>query len=319
MDLNLQSFLEKYYSPDEKVILACSTGPDSMFLLYELLKTTFKNNIVACYFNHKLRVEADEEEKFLENLGKKLNFQVEIASANIKEIRDKLYPSISIEELAREKRYMFFSAICEIHKTKKVLTAHHLDDKIETFFFNLSRGSKLTGFINMTNPSPTREKLEGGFILRPLLNLEKSEILKYLDENKLEYRIDKTNFDIDITRNLFRNEIIPKFFKVNSNFKNNISNTLNYFEELKNYIDDDVKRFLKEKDFFIISDFHILSIFLQKEIIRYIYFISNGNSTIGLSEANISEIIKFINGKNNKTIKEIKNLKMKKDGNRVYY
>ena len=74
-------------------------------------------------------------------------------------------------------------------------------------------------------------------VLRPLLNLEKSQILKYLDENNLEYRIDKTNFDNDITRNLFRNEIIPKFYKVNSQFKNNIKNTLDYFEELKNHID----------------------------------------------------------------------------------
>ncbi len=330
--LNLQSFLEKYYSPNEKIILACSTGPDSMFLLYELLKTSYKDQIVACYFNHKLRVEADEEEIFLEKLWEKLWFQVEIASADIKKIRDTLYPSISIEELAREKRYMFFSAICQIHNTKKIMTAHHLDDKIETFFFNLARWSKLTGLINMTNPPPALgAKLEGGFILRPLLSLEKSEILKYLDENKLEYRIDKTNFDNDITRNHLRNEIIPKFQKVNPKFKQNIKNTLNYFEELKNHIDEEVKNFLQNKvplnkgdvvrqeDFFEINSFNSLSSFLQKEIIRYIYYVSNWNSTIWLSEANIDEIIKFINWKWNKTIKEIKGLSMKKDWNKIFY
>lgn len=308
--LDLQKFLEKYYSPNEKIILACSTWPDSMFLLYELLKTTYKDQIVACYFNHKLRLEADEEEKFLENLGKKVWFQVEIGSWDIKKIRDTLYPSISIEELAREKRYMFFSAICQIHNTKKIMTAHHLDDKIETFFFNLARGSKLTGLINMTQ--------NYGNILRPLLHLEKAEILKYLDENKLEYRIDKTNFDNDITRNLFRNEIIPKFYKVNSKFKQNISNTLNYFEELKNHIDEEVKEFLWEKEYFEIDKFNSISNFLQKEIIRYIYYISNWNSTIWLSEANIWEIIKFINWKWNKTIKEIKGLKMKKNWNKIF-
>lgn len=309
--LDLQSFLEKYYQSDEKIILACSTGPDSMFLLYELLKTSFKNNIVACYFNHKLRIEADEEEIFLENLGKKLGFEVEIGSADIKKIRDTLYPSISLEELAREKRYMFFSAVCEIHGTKKLMTAHHMDDKIETFFFNLARGTKLTWLINMTE--------NYGNILRPLLALEKNQILNYLKENNWEYRIDNTNLDNEITRNHFRNEIIPKFYKVNSKFKENITNTLNYFEEIKNHLDEEVKKFLWEKWYFEINAFHNLSTLIQKETIRYIYYISNNNSTIWLSEANINEIIKFINGKNNKTIKEIKWLKMNKDGNKIYF
>lgn len=311
MNLDLQNFLDTYYHPNEKIILACSTWPDSMFLLYELLKTSYKHQIVACYFNHKLRIEADEEEVFLENLGKKLWFEVEIASADIRKIRDTLYPSISLEELARQKRYMFFSAVCEIHETKKIMTAHHMDDKIETFFFNLARGSKLTGLINMTQ--------NYGNVLRPLLWLQKSEILEYLDTNNLEYRIDSTNTDNDITRNHFRNEIIPKFYSVNSKFKENINNTLTYFEEIKNYIDEEVKRFLEEKGYFEITLFNSLSPLIQKEVIRYIYYISNGQSTIWLSEANIWEILKFINGKNNKTIKEIKNLKMRKDGNKIYY
>jgi tRNA(Ile)-lysidine synthase TilS/MesJ len=66
--INIEEFLQKYYKFDEKIILACSTGPDSMFLLYEILKTSYKDNLVACYFNHKIRPEADEEEIFLENL-----------------------------------------------------------------------------------------------------------------------------------------------------------------------------------------------------------------------------------------------------------
>ncbi len=314
--IDLENFLQKHYLPNEKIILACSTGPDSMFLLYELLKTSYKNQIVACYFNHKLRPEADEEEIFLENLGKKLWFPVEIASADIKKIRDSLYPSISIEELARKKRYMFFSAICEIYDTKKVMTAHHLDDKIETFFFNLARGSKLTGLINMTE--------NYGNILRPLLHLEKSQIITYLDKNNLEYRIDNTNFDNDISRNHLRNEVIPKFHKINSKFKQNIENTLSYFEDLKNHIDTEVIDFLESfasenEKYFEIKAFHWLSPFLQKEIIAHIFYISNGYSTIWLSEANIWEIIKFINGKGNKTIKEIKGLSMRKDGNKIWY
>jgi len=51
---------------------------------------------------------------------------------------------MGIEEVARSKRYAFFNALCNIYNTNKIVLAHHLDDKIETFFFNLARGSKLT-------------------------------------------------------------------------------------------------------------------------------------------------------------------------------
>lgn len=325
----IETFLEKYYGENAPIILGCSTGPDSMYILYHILETKYAKNLVACYFNHKLRVESDEEEQWLENLGKKRWFTVEVAQAKIKEIRDKFYPSKGIEEVAREKRYAFFNALCNIYQTNKVITAHHLDDKIETFFFNLARGSKLTGLINMTEYS--------GWILRPLLNISKQEILEYLDIHNLEYKIDESNNDTSITRNYVRHEIIPKFSHINESYKSHISNTLNYFEAIQKHINQEVEDFLHEQGikifnsgeykintleiygYFYIQDFHNLSDFLQKEIIRHCFFISNNNSTIGLSEANIAEILKFIRGKNNKTIKEIKKLKMKKENKIIIF
>ena len=326
---NLETFLKKYYWVDDPIIVGCSTWPDSMFLVYKILETKYAKNLVACYFNHKLRPEADQEETFIENLAKEKWFKVEIASADIKTIRDKLYPSKWIEEVAREKRYAFFNAICNVYKINKVLTAHHLDDKIETFFFNLARWSKLTGLINM--------KEESGWIIRPLLNISKSEILEYLHENNLEYKIDHTNNDTTITRNFLRHEIVPKFENINSNYKQNISNMMGYFEEVKNHLDHEVENFLSEQwikifnskkykintleiyGYFYISDFNNLSSLLQKEIIRHCFYVSNNRSTIWLSESNIDEIIKFINWKNNKTIKEIKELKMKKENEIIIF
>jgi c-di-GMP-binding flagellar brake protein YcgR len=75
---------------------------------------------------------------------------------------------------------------------------------------------------------------------------------------------------------MLRNEIIPNFYKINSSFKNNINNTLKYFENVKDYIDLEVKNFLKENEnYFCTKNFNNISDFLQKEIIRYIYFIRN--------------------------------------------
>lgn len=307
--LDINNFLNKYYDKNEKIILACSAWPDSMFLLYQIIESDFKNNLVVCYFNHKLRKESDEEEKFLENLWKKNWFKVEVWQADIKKIRDSLYSSISIEELSRQKRYEFLNKICKKFKTKKIITWHHMDDRIETFFFNLARWSKLTWLINMTENNWN--------ILRPLLWFEKKEIIKYLDENNLKYFIDKSNYSNDYSRNLIRNKIIPEFYNINSNFKKNIISTLSYFEDLKKHIDQEILLFLDWKNYFEIDKFKKLSLFLQKEIIRYIYFTSNWNSTIWLSSSNIEEILKFINWKWNKTIKQIKKLKLFKDWNKI--
>lgn len=324
---NLELFLKKYFKKDDKIVLACSTWPDSMYLLYKILETPYKDNLVVCYFNHKLRKEADFEEEFIEKLWKKLWFKVEIWSADIKAIQ-KIIPSKSIEEIAREKRYAFLNAILNIYNAKYILTAHHLDDKIETFFFNLLRWSKITGLINMTE--------ENGAILRPLLNITKTEILEYLEKNKIKYNIDITNLDTEITRNFLRIDVIPKLWKINTNFKENIWNFMSYLENVKEFIDNEVKEFLENKphpspllqergqkqewqSYFSLKSFKNLDLFLQKEIIRYIFYKRNLNSTIWLSESNINEILRFINWKNNKTIKEIKMLKMKKDWDKVYY
>ena len=329
MNFEINKFLEKYYNENEPIILACSTWPDSMFLLYEILKTKYAKNLVACYFNHKLRKDADDEEVFLEKLWEKMWFKVEIWNAKIKEIRDNFYPSLWLEEVAREKRYAFLNAILNIYNNDKIITWHHLDDKIETFFFNLVRWTKLTGLINMT------EKSSG--ILRPLINIEKKEILNYLNENKLEYKIDESNFDTDISRNKLRHDIIPQFEKINSNYKSNISNLISYFEEIKEFLDKQVADFLYEQwilifnswkykintleinGYFYINDFIKLSSLLQKEIIKHIFYVSNNKSTIWLSEANIAEVIRFINGKNNKTVKEIKEMKLKKENTIIIF
>ena len=236
----MEKFLEKYFKKDEKVIVWCSAWPDSMFLVYKILETKFAKNLVICYFNHNLREEALEEERFLEDLAKEKWFQIEIWDAKIKELKEKFYKSISLEELARQKRYEFFNAILNIYNSDKILLAHHLDDKIETFFFNLVRGSKISWLVNM--------KEKSWVILRPLLNISKKEILEFLEKNILPYKIDKTNFENDFARNKLRNLIIPKFSEINEKYKQNISNFMDYLDEIKDLLDLEVKNFLEKFD-----------------------------------------------------------------------
>ncbi len=306
----IETFLKKHFSPRDKIILACSTWPDSMYLLYKILETDFKKDLVVCYFNHKLRKESDLEENFIKDIWKKYNFIVEISWADIKKIQKEI-PSKSIEEIAREKRYEFFQKIMKIYNWNYILTAHHLDDRIETFFFNLARGTKLTGLINMTE--------KNGFILRPLLEKTKVEIVSRLVEKNFNYNTDNSNFDIAYTRNYLRHDVVPLFSRINKSYKKNIKNTIHYLEEIKEFIDEEVKKFLGDEDSFYVDEFFEASPLLQKEIIRYCFYIKNNNSTIGLSERNIDEIIRFIGGKNDYTKKKIKNLSMEKNKTKIMF
>ena len=308
--INMQEFLEKYYWEDDSVILWCSGGPDSMYLLNQILETSFAKNLVICYFNHKTRPETDDEDEYLEKLAWAIWCQFEQAECDFERIK-KLHPSRSFEELAREKRYPFFDAVMNIHNSQYVLTAHHLDDRIETCMFNMLRGTKLTGLINMTECH--------GWILRPLLNIEKTEILEYLETNSLKYFVDETNENTDITRNKIRHEILPKFWEIHPNHKQNVSNLLNYFEELKENIDQQVDTFLWQDKDFTLARFQELTPLIQKEIIREIFYRTNNNSTIWLSEANIAEVLKFISWPNGNTTKEIKNMKLFKKSGKINF
>jgi tRNA(ile)-lysidine synthase len=84
--------------------------------------------------------------------------------------------------------------------------------------------------------------------LRPLLNISKKEILEFLEKNNLPYKIDKTNFENDFARNKLRNLIIPKFSEINEKYKQNISNFMDYLDEIKDLLDLEVKNFLEKFD-----------------------------------------------------------------------
>lgn len=309
-NFSLLPFLEKNLTPNEPFILWCSTWADSMFLLYKILETPYKKNLIAAYFNHNTRKQCAEEESFLQELGKQEGFQVEIWECNFEKIK-KLYPSRSFEELAREKRYQFFDALCHIHNAKKVFLAHHLDDRIETMLFHMLRGTKLSGLINMQELS--------GNIYRPLLWLQKQEILDFMEKDSLSYLEDKSNIKNEYTRNFIRNKISPLLTQVHPEYKKNIKNLLEYFEAMKWFLDEKVGIFLWGKNVFLLKDFLKESDFLQKEIIRNIYFLRNHNSTIGLSEKNIAEILRFIGEKRWTGIKEIHHLKLKKEKWYIYF
>jgi tRNA(Ile)-lysidine synthase TilS/MesJ len=132
-----------------------------------------------------------------------------------------------------------------------------------------------------------------GTIFRPLLHATKTEILGYAKEQHISFREDSTNIDTDYQRNYLRHEVLPKFETINTDYRSAITNFIEYTEELKSWIDNEVEKFLGEKNEFSALEFAKHPPFFQKEIIRYLYEKAN-NGTVGLSEGSIEEIQRFV-------------------------
>jgi len=217
---------------------------------------------------------------------------------------------IGIEEAARERRYEFLKSIREKYKARFILTAHHLDDSIETVVFNFIRGTKLTGLMGIPE--------QNGFILRPLISTAKSEILDMLTNHDITYCLDSSNDDKKYLRNRIRTQILPEFSAINPEYRRNLRSFMDYAGELEDFIDTQVRAFLQDQDQFGVEAFQALSLFLQREIIRFLYERAN-HGTIGLSEGNIAEVIRFIGDKGNKTKKQLRNMELFKDNGVIYY
>lgn len=244
-------FLKKNIENNSTVIVACSGGPDSMCLLnlVNSLKETMNLNVIVAHVDHNVRKESKEEAKMVESyaLNNNLTFELmEIISYN---------NDTFSENEARKKRYDFFKELQKKYNASILLTAHHGDDLIETILMRLTRGSNLNGYIGIREIT-TNQNFK---ILRPLLTTTKKDIIKYLDENNINYAIDKTNDEMIHTRNRYRKIVLPFLKKENPLVHEKY---LKFSKELIEY-DKFVTSYIKSKNF--IQDDKILIIKLKDE------------------------------------------------------
>ena len=118
-------------------------------------------------------------------------------------------------------------------------------------------------------------------------------------------------------RNNIRLNILPLFEQINPNYKRSFENIMAYIWDIKVYFDKQISKIVINNEYFEIETFNALPDFLQKEVIRYVFEMAN-SGTIGLSEGNIKEVIKFISDKWNYTKKEIKKMKLFKKNWKIY-
>ena len=219
---------------NEKILIAFSGGPDSVFLynLLFFLREYYLIEISLIYVNHNLRKDVKNDLNFVEEFSKENNVPLYIKSVDVRKYAAE--NKKSIELAARELRYEAIEKVLQNLNYNKIATGHNLDDNIETFIFRLLRGTSLKGLKGI--PSERKN------IIRPILQFEKKEILNYLQENKKSYIIDYTNSENDYTRNYIRNEIFPMFVNINPTFRNKVNGLIqeiNNKESLKTYISEE--------------------------------------------------------------------------------
>ena len=287
----------------DKIVVGVSGGPDSMCLLNLLndLKEKLINEysinyeLVVAHINHGIRKESEDEKKYVEVFCKKIDIPFYYLKEDVEILSKK--EKLSVEACGRKVRYDFFNKVKKRTNSTKIAVAHNLNDNVETIILNLIRGCGLKGLIGM--------EFETDDIIRPLLNIEKKDILEYNKYTKLNPCFDYTNDENIYLRNKIRNILIPKITnEYNENFSNNIirmkeilSNDENFLRE---YTNNKLSKCIIEKnknkvvfDTKIILNEHIA---ISYRLIREIINLRNGNLD-GISYVHLQDI--YILLKNN--------------------
>jgi tRNA(Ile)-lysidine synthase len=190
----------------DRVAVAVSGGADSVALFRLLLEVRGELGIVlsVTHFNHKIRgPEADADEAFVRALAAKYDVAFHVCSADTPQFgRDH---HLGLEAAGRQLRYQFFRELIRRNNANKVATAHTLDDQAETVLLRLMRGAGTKGLAGI-HPEI---KIEGGSIVRPLLDVHRAELRAWLKSLGQSWREDATNADLSFRRNRVRHKLLP--------------------------------------------------------------------------------------------------------------
>ena len=290
------------------IVVGFSGGPDSVFLVEMLKKLQhfFNFKIYLVHINHLLRGEdADSDENFSFEYAKKNNLEIFIKRIPVKEIAKEV--GKTLEEVGREERYKFFSEIYEKVGATKIATAHNKDDQIETFLFRLIRGTSLQGLEGI--------KIKNNNVIRPISEIYKKDILEYLNKNEIQYKIDKTNFENEFTRNSIRLDLIPFIEeRYNIKFKDKIFSLIKEIRENNNNNSLNLSDFIDLERRIILEKIKFLSNFDRKNLLGL--FLNQKN--IEVNRNKIDEINSLIKSNGTKKIDLNKTYRVVKDYTHLY-
>lgn len=206
---------EKIFFPGDRILLAVSGGMDSVAMteLFRLAGFTF--GIAHCNFSLRSK-ESDGDEVFVRNLACK--HKVPFYSEHFDAKSYAVDQGISVQMAARELRYTWFEELRRNEGYACIATAHHRDDQVETFLFNLGRGTGIAGLHGILP--------KNGYLIRPMLFATRMKINDFILKNNIYFREDSSNSLIKYHRNRIRHKIIPEMERLNPGFREEILSTI---------------------------------------------------------------------------------------------
>ncbi len=278
----------KFHDGD-RIVIGCSTGPDSMALLDMLLKIRNKYNlsIIVAHVNHNVRKESFEEAEFIKEYCEENNLVCE--SMIIEN-----YGDDNFHNEARNIRYNFFENLVHKYEANYLMTAHHGDDLVETILMRIVRGSNLSGYLGFKSVV----NMDGYYIVRPLIYYTKAELEEYDRENNVKYYIDSSNSKDKYTRNRYRKYVLPFLKEEEKDVHLKFLKFSNTLLEANKFIDKARDRALNrvmENDKILIDKFLLEDSYIQREILYYLLSEFYQDDLILLSDRHINLILDLIN------------------------
>ena len=265
---------------NQKNLLAFSAGVDSSALFFLLLENNIPFDIAIVNYN--LRAQSKEEISYAKELSHTYKKEIFIYET-------KLDSNSNFEKNARDIRYAFFEKIIKEHHYANLITAHQLNDKLEWFMMQLSKGAGLVELIGFNE----FEHKESYQIYKPLLNISKDKLEKYLLENNHKYFVDQSNFDEKYKRNFFRHNFSDKLI---NNFTKGIKKSFEYLQKDLDSLNiqnkplkkiKDLEIFLNQKD----DNLNIRTIDLSLKRRGILLSFANRNEILKQKEISISNKI----------------------------
>ena len=227
------------YAISQKIAIAVSGGIDSMVLMKisSLSKKIDSKNIHILAIDHNLRKGSKEEALFVKKEASKLGFKTSILTWKGKK------PKSGIQEKARKKRYNLLFDYCKKNNISDLFFAHHLDDQIENFIFRMFRGSGIVGLTSFSNYS----KRNNINIIRPLIEIPKSDLVLFAKKQKIEWIEDPSNSNSDFDRVKIRN-VLQNFYDDGFDkrlFLKSISKLKSINEDIEYLIEDYIAKYIE--------------------------------------------------------------------------
>lgn len=273
------------FQMEDKIILACSGGSDSMALLHVLHSLNYK--LIIAHANFTLRgTESVREEEFVKVSAAKLNLPYYSKRFDTQSYA--MEHGISIEMAARDLRYDWFQALSQETQATKIATAHHLKDSAETTILNIIKGTGLRGMRGIPAVN--------GNIVRPFSEISKGEIENYLNNHSIQFCIDSSNLENDYLRNKIRNQILPIVEEINPNFQAGFRD----FQKRNRDIQDLVDCFIKEHFETDLKTSNAISIDALAKYSFAEYILFELLRPFGFNASCIADVFKSIDGQSGK-------------------